>query len=270
MPRRSKPALAAFAEQVLGGLSRGRLDAVAGGLAALARLVAAEPRLRRPLLDPGVPEAARRALLEDLGHGRLDEAAVILLAGLARHQRVQPGELAGLLGELAADAAFRAAEHAEELDRVEDDLFRFGALVARTPALRSALTDPALPIENKHALVDDLLTGKAADRSLALIKLALDLGEGHDLDRTCQELAELAAARRNRVVAEVVTVVPLDDERRRRLTEVLTRVTGKPVELRARIDQSIIGSVVVRVGDEVFDGSVRNRLEQAKEALGVT
>jgi F-type H+-transporting ATPase subunit delta len=123
---------------------------------------------------------------------------------------------------------------------------------------------------HQRALVDDLLTGKAADRSLALIKLALDLGEGHDLDRTCQELAELAAARRNRVVAEVVTVVPLDDERRRRLTEVLTRVTGKPVELRARIDQSIIGSVVVRVGDEVFDGSVRNRLEQAKEALGVT
>lgn len=269
MPRRSKPALAAYAEQVLGGLGGSRLDAVAGDLAGFARLVAAEPRLRSALLDPGVPAEARRGLLEDLGKGRLDEAAVTLLANLAGYQRVRPGELAGLLGELAADATFRAAEHAEELDRVEDDLFRFGTVVARTPALRSALTDPGLPLDNKHALVDDLLKGKAAERSRALIELALDLGEGRDLDRACLELAELAAARRNRVVAEVVTVVPLDDERRRRLTEVLSGITGKPVELRATIDESIIGSVVVRIGDEVFDGSVRNRLEQAKEALGV-
>jgi len=266
---RSKPALTAWADQVLGPLSRTRLDAVAGDLASFARLVAGSPRLRGALIDPGLPEEARRALLEDLGKGRLDAASVTLLANLASHQRVRPRDLAGLLAELSAEASFRAAEQAAELDRVEDDLFRFGALVARTPALRSALTDPALPLQNKHALADDLLTGKATDRAQALIRLALDLDNGHDLDRTCQALSDLAAARRDRVVAEVRSVVPLDGARQQRLAEVLTQITGKRVELRTSIDESIIGSVVVKLGDEVFDGSVRNRLEQARQALGV-
>ena len=266
----SKPALTAHADAILGSLTRrAQLDAVAGDLAAFARLVAATPRLRGALLDRGLPEAARRALLEDLGKGRLNDASVTLLATLASYQRVRSAELAELLAELSAEATFRAAEQAAELDRVEDDLFRFGSLVARTPALRSALTDPALPVENKHALVDDLLKGRAADRSRALIELALDLREGHDLDRRCQELSELAAARRDRVVAEVRSVVPLDAARQQRLAEVLTQIAGKRVELRTSIDESIMGSLVVRLGDEVFDGSVRNRLEQARHALGV-
>ncbi len=269
MPR-SRPALTAHADQVFDEAARrGQLDAVAGDLAAFARLVAGSARLRGALLDPGLPEEVRRGLLEDLGQGRLDEASVTLLATLANYQRVRPAELAELLAELSAEASFRAAEQAQELDRVEDDLFRFATLVARTPALRSALTDPALPLENKHALVADLLSGRAADRSSALIELALDLHNGHDLDRACRELAALAAARRDRVVAEVRTVVPLDAARQRRLAEVLTRIAGKRVELRTSLDESILGSVVVRMGDEVFDGSVRNRLEQAREALGV-
>jgi F-type H+-transporting ATPase subunit delta len=63
--------------------------------------------------------------------------------------------------------------------------------------------------------------------------------------------------------------VELDDARRARLAEVLTRVIGKPVLLQTTVDEAILGSLVVRVGDELFDGSVRSRLEQAREALGV-
>jgi F-type H+-transporting ATPase subunit delta len=81
--------------------------------------------------------------------------------------------------------------------------------------------------------------------------------------------AEEAAARRNRVVAEVRSAVELDDQRRARLAEALTRVLGKPVVLQVTVDEAILGSVVVRVGDELFDGSIRSRLEQAREALGV-
>jgi F-type H+-transporting ATPase subunit delta len=63
--------------------------------------------------------------------------------------------------------------------------------------------------------------------------------------------------------------VELDGRRRSRLAEVLTRIVGRPVDLRVMVDEAILGSVVVRIGDEVFDGSIRSRLEQAREALGV-
>jgi F-type H+-transporting ATPase subunit delta len=70
-------------------------------------------------------------------------------------------------------------------------------------------------------------------------------------------------------VAEVRSAVELDDQRRARLAEALTRAIGRPVVLQTIVDETILGSVVVRVGDELFDGSIRSRLEQAREALGV-
>ena len=70
-------------------------------------------------------------------------------------------------------------------------------------------------------------------------------------------------------MAEVRSAVELDDRRRARLAEVLTRVLGRPVVLQLTVDEAILGSVVVRVGNELFDGSIRGRLEQAREALGV-
>jgi F-type H+-transporting ATPase subunit delta len=267
---RTRPALAAHAERLLGeAAGRHGLDQVATELAGFARLVTSQPRLRGPLIDPGLPAEARRGLLTDLGHGQLEPATVELLATLAEHQRIAPRLLPDLLAELSAQAGFAAADAAGDLDRVEDDLFRFGMLVAAEPSLRAPLSDPAFPLERKRALVEDLLDGRAHPRSAALIELLLDLDQGHDLDRRCRELAELAAGRRNRLVAEVRSAVPLDGERQARLAEALGEVIGRPVELRCTVDASIMGSVVVRIGDEVFDGSVRGRIEQARERLGV-
>jgi F-type H+-transporting ATPase subunit delta len=267
---RSRPALAAHAERLLGeAAGRHGLDQVAAELAAFARLVASQPRLRGPLVDPGLPAEIKRGLLNDLGHGQLEPATVELLATLAEHQRIAPRLLAALLAELAAQATLAAADAAGDLDRVEDDLFRFGTLVASQPRLRAALTDPAIPLERKRALVGDLLSGRADPRSAALIELFVDVDQGRELDLRCRELAALAAARRNRLVAEVRTAVPLDGERQTRLASTLAQVVGKPVELRCTVDEAIIGSVVVRIGDEIFDGSVRSRIEQARERLGV-
>jgi F-type H+-transporting ATPase subunit delta len=61
--------------------------------------------------------------------------------------------------------------------------------------------------------------------------------------------------------------VELDAQRRAKLAEVLTRVTGRPVDLQCTVDESVLGSVVVRIGDEVFDGSIRSRLATARERL---
>ena len=158
---------------------------------------------------------------------------------------------------------------ADELERVGDELYLLADLVDHQPRLRSALTNPGLPVENKRALVADLLEGGASARTAALADLLVELGEGHDLDTSARELAELAARRRGMVVAEVRSAVELDDQRRAQLAETLTRITGRPVDLRVTVDEAILGSVVVRIGNELFDGSIRGRLEQAREALGV-
>jgi F-type H+-transporting ATPase subunit delta len=265
-------ALAAHAEGLFeqaAGRGQGAIDQVQADLEQFARLLVHEVRLRKVLADPGLPPEPKRALLTDLGQGRLEEASVELLATVAAHQRVPLREFPALLAALAAMAAFAAAEAAGELERLEGELFFVATLVEQQPAVRSALTNPGLPVANKQALMADLLQGRVGARCASLVDLLVELNEGHGLDTRLKEWAEAAAARRNRVVAEVRSAVELDEARRARLAEVLTRVIGKPVLLQTTVDKAILGSLVVRVGDELFDDSVRSRLEQAREALGV-
>jgi F-type H+-transporting ATPase subunit delta len=264
-------ALAAHAQELLdeaAGRGQRVIDQVETDLEEFARLLLHQVRLRKALADPGLPPEPKQALLTELGQGRLDEASVELLATVATRQRVRLRDFPGLLAALAAMAAFTAAEKAGKLEELEGELFGLATLVERDHRVRSALTNPGLPVENKRALVADLLRG-ASKRTARLADLLVELYEGHDLDTMAKAWAEAAAARRNRVVAEVRSAVELDDERRARLAEALTRVIGKPVVIRSYIDEAVLGSVVVRVGDELFDGSVRSRLEQAREALGV-
>ena len=251
------------------GRGQRAIDRVQSDLEQFARLLVHQVRLRKVLADPGLPPEPKRALLTDLGQGRLEEAGVELLATVAVHQRVRLREFPALLAALAAMAAFTGAEGAGELERLEGELFFVATLVEQQPAVRSALTNPGLPVANKQALVADLLEGRVSARCASLVDLLVELNEGHGLDTRLKEWAEAAAARRNRVVAEVRSAVELDETRRARLAEVLTRVIGKPVLLQTTVDTAILGSLVVRVGDELFDGSVRSRLEQAREALGV-
>jgi F-type H+-transporting ATPase subunit delta len=251
------------------GRGRRAIDQVEADLVLFARLLVTQVRLRKALADPSLPPEVKRALLTELGRGRLEEASLELLATLATLQRVSTRQLPGLLAELAVRAAFTAADRAGELERLEDELFFVARLVQREPRVRSALTNPGLPVENKRALMADLLGGRVGGRAAALVDLLVELTEGHDLDIQVKEWAEQAAARRNRVVAEVRSAVELDEEHRARLAEVLARVTGKPVVLQVTVDEAILGSVVVRIGDELFDGSIRSRLEQAREQLGV-
>ncbi|HXF57125.1 MAG TPA: ATP synthase F1 subunit delta [Actinomycetota bacterium] len=171
------------------------------------------------------------------------------------------------LVEEYARALLAVAEAEGELADVEEELYRFGKAVEREPGLRDALTDPGLPTDRKRAVVEELLSRKASRHTRNLVAFLIEQGRARDLPRIVEALAELAAERRRRVVAEVRSAVPLDDERRERLARALSRATGKDVEVRVLVDPSVIGGVVARVGDQVFDGSIRNRLQQARERL---
>jgi F-type H+-transporting ATPase subunit delta len=167
-----------------------------------------------------------------------------------------------------AQALFSVAEAEGSLETVEDELYRFAATVESQPDLREALTDPALPAERKKALINDLLDAKASSHTVSLLGFIVDQGHAKDLSKIVEALADLAAERRRHVVAEVRTAVPLDAAHRRRLAEALSRATGKEVELKVLVDPSVIAGAVARVGDQVFDGTVRRKLEMARQQLG--
>ncbi len=167
-----------------------------------------------------------------------------------------------------AEALLAVAEAEGDLAAVEDELFAVAKAVEREAKLRAALTDPALPAETKKALITELLGDRAIPHTISILGFLIEQGRVRELGKIAEGLAELAAERRKQAVAEVRSAVPLSQERRKRLAAALSKATGKEVEVKVVVDQSVIGGVLARVGDQVFDGTVRTRLEVARERLG--
>ena len=166
-----------------------------------------------------------------------------------------------------AEALFRLAEAEGELDAVERQLFAFAALLERETRLRDALVDPLLPPENKKQLIAETLGEHANPLALNLLGFVIELGRAREVGRIVEALAEVVAGTRERAIAEVRTAVALDEARAKKLTDALSKAAGRPIEIRVIVDPDVLGGVLARVGDEIFDGSVRTRLQEAREQL---
>lgn len=166
-----------------------------------------------------------------------------------------------------ADALFAVAEAEGELDTVEAQLYAFARMLEQQARFREALVDPALPTENKRDLIRDAIGDRVNPIALNLLTFLVEQGRAHEAGLIIDTLAQVVAERRQRALAEVRSAVPLDQEQRERLQEALSEATGRQIELRVVVDPTVIGGVVARVGDEIFDGSVRTRLEEAKQHM---
>jgi F-type H+-transporting ATPase subunit delta len=169
--------------------------------------------------------------------------------------------------DLAVEAALQQAEAEGALDEVEDELFRFGRIVDREPALRSSLTDRNLPDDLRRQLLHRLLDGKIANVSAALIERAVIAPRGRTLERVLESYTDLAAKRRERLVAHVTSAVDLSAEQQANLAEALKREFGHDVRLQVVVDPDLVGGLTVRVGDELIDGSVARHLDAARRQL---
>jgi len=166
-----------------------------------------------------------------------------------------------------AAALFEVALAEGRLAHVEDDLFRFARTLEGSDDLRSALTDPGLPVERRVAVVEELMGGKALATSAALVGMVVAAGRAAELPAIVDAFVARAAAERSREVAEVRSALPLDEGQTERLAAALGRATGKSVEVKVVVDPSVLGGLVARIGDTVIDGTVRHRLNQLKEQL---
>ena len=153
------------------------------------------------------------------------------------------------------------------LAEVEDELFRFARIVEGNDDLRMTLANPGMPLDRRAAIVDELLENRALATTKAIASFIVGAGRGHDLPAIVDRFVALAAAGHEHAVAEVRSAVPLDDAQKQRISEALSRATGKQVEVKVIVDETVLGGIVATIGDTVIDGTVRHRLEQLKETL---
>jgi F-type H+-transporting ATPase subunit delta len=173
-------------------------------------------------------------------------------------------------GELVhgyAEALFNVVRAEGELDRVEDELYRFGKVLDSNHELKQALADQSIDRTQRNKVLEELLGDKVSAHTLGLLSFIVTQGRARQLPQILEELSSLAAEARNSVVAEVRSAIPLDDRQRKELAEALSKATGKNVEVKALVDPSVIGGVVAKVGDTVIDGTVKRRMEQLREQV---
>ena len=156
-----------------------------------------------------------------------------------------------------------------DLDQIDRELSGFAELATGDAQLARVLTNPAIPISKKRAVIESLTT-RVGPLLPQVSKLLLLLAER---DRIAF-LPDIVRAHRNRLNdhnhvgrAEVVTASPLAADRIATLAERLGRATGRRVLLESRVDPSIVGGAVTRIGGTIYDGSVTTQLRKMGEAL---
>lgn len=252
---------------IAGDTASGDPVRIADDLRAVAVLLGQQPGLRRAFADPARSGEDRVALLDGVLTNQVSAETLDVLRAAIGGRWSGASELVDGVELLAVDAELAAAEKAGKLADVEDELFRFGRVVEGDPRLAVVLGDPTGEVDRKAGLASDLLSGKATEFTVRLVEQALGGLGGRGFDASLQRLVELTADRRDRQVAYVRVAAPLTEAQEERLSTRLSRIYGRQISLKVQVDPALIGGATIQVGDDLYDGSVARRLDQARAAL---
>lgn len=225
-----------------------------------------QPALRRALTEPSVPVKSKHDLLESLFGGQVGKPALDVLKAASGKRWSRSGDVADGIEEVAITALASSADDAGKLDEVEDQLFRFGRIIAAEPQLREALSDAAASVEAKRSLLADVLGRKVGKITKDLLDQVV-VGRHGSLARGLLHYQQVLAARHERLLATAWVASPLSDSHRRRLTKALADMYAQPVHLNVVVDPEVLGGVRVVVGADLIDSTVETRLADAQRQL---
>jgi len=223
--------------------------------------------LRRALVDPSRDATAKRGLVDSLFGPRISTAATSLLNVLVAQRWADDRDLSDATESLAVEAIVASAAVVGRLEALEDALFRFGRLVAADSGLRDALSAHGGDENVKAALVQTLLEGKSSTQAIRLVRQAAVWPRGRRFGHVLESYLAVAARRREQLTATVTAAVAVDEAQRERLAQALARIYHRAVQVTVVLDAAVIGGIRVQVGDEVIDGTILRRLQEAERAL---
>lgn len=232
-------------------------------LFAVAALLRGEPSLRRVATDPSIDGSAKAGLIRGVLDGKVGAEALDVVADAVSRRWAAGRDLADTLEHLGVVAVVRSTN---EGSRLSDELFEVARAVSANADLRDALSDPARSIEDKRGLLRGLLEGKVLPATLTLVAQSLS-GSHRTVNAAISSFQKVAATVYGESVATVRTARPLGASDRERLAAALSRNYGRPVHLNVVVEPGLIGGLRIEIGDDVIDGTVASRLDDARRQL---
>ena len=165
-----------------------------------------------------------------------------------------------------AEAAFQIGRADRTLDAWERDLAAVAELLSHAE-LRRMIEHPVVPYAAKEELLHKVAGDSIGPDVLSLVLLMVRRGRPRAVERMVAHFGELLRAERGIVLAEVRSALALEPEQQQAVSERLAQMTGETVEMNEVVDESLIGGIAVRIGDRLYDASVRSRLERMRARL---
>ena len=260
----SAEALADLSEEL--GSTRTLADAATLGedLFGVARVLRDEPALRRVLTDSAVEGEAKVGLVESVFSSALGTHSVEVLKEAVQRRWTFSRDLADVLEHLGVLALVHSA--GRDGSRVSDELFAVRQLVDSSPELRTALSDPARSVQDRTGLLARLLGDQTLPATNRLVEQAVS-GADTTVDASLRGYQDIAAGARGETVATVRTAQQLSKSDEQRLAGALGKQYETTVHLHVVVEPDLVGGLRVEIGDDVIDGSVANRLDDARRRI---
>jgi F-type H+-transporting ATPase subunit delta len=260
----SADALAELSQQATRTRTLDEAATLGSQLFGIASVVRHDVALRRALTDSSVEGDSRAGLANAVFGTALDEPAMKLLADAASRRWIASTDLPDALERVAVAATVRSAGASGK--QVGDELFAVRQMINDNPSLRGALSDHSRTAEDRSALLLALLDGKTLPATGVLVGQAVTRERG-TVESALQEFLDLAADALEEGVATVHTARELSSDEQQRLAAALGQQYGRDVQLHVVVDPELIGGLRVEIGDDVIDGTVVSRLDEARRRL---
>jgi F-type H+-transporting ATPase subunit delta len=232
-------------------------------LLAMAEVLRHEPALRRLCTDGSVEGEAKAGLAGEVFSGKVTDQALDIARNAVQRRWTSPRDLADVLEELGIQALVRSS--GAKSSEVSDELFAVAQLIEANRDLRETLSDPTRADDDKCGLLDAMFGGKVLPATVRLVRQA-ERSE-HPIGRALLEIERIVAGVQEELLAVVRTAKPLGDAETARLVEALGKAYDANVHLHVVEDPSLIGGLRVEIGDDVIDGTLASRLDDARRRL---
>lgn len=243
------------------------LGAQAGAdLFEVVELLDGDRTLRAALVDQTIPADRRVALAQSLLSGKVSATAQETVSAAVRAPWSNTRDLRSGLVELGRRALLRAAGAQGQKDNVGSELYQLARLLEKEPELEMLLADRLASADNRRDLFAKVLYGKVSSITEALALQVVSRRADRPVEGL-DEVCDFAAALDGKTVARVRTVAPLSDAQSQALGQKLETIYGSAMSVHSEVDPSLLGGAVIRVRDEIIDGSTAGKLDKLRRNL---